>query len=397
LKKQEGSVISKEHKKHSIITRPGYGSFARNEWAIVGTPCGAIKSLANTVIAALSPEYKCAYVDASHAHSDAEEALPGRLAAGAVIEYTDQVQYHQLDLNIELNQFQFRQLFSAMDLVLVNGNHEQAKAQVVVIDPVKGASLKRRLSQLTNVQLFLLADGADEVFDFVKNTIPDWQNIPLYRLSETEKIVNIFRSQLSQAKPKLNGLVLAGGKSLRMGQDKGAMQWHGKEQRYFMADLLKEFCEEVFISCRTEQQAEVSSHYKALPDTFIGLGPYGAILSAFREQPDAAWLVVACDLPLLDKATLRQLHDNRDSASFATTFESPHDGFPEPLITIWEPKSYPVLLAFLSQGYTCPRKVLRNCAISMLKPFDPDALMNVNTPEELERVQQILQAKNTLS
>ncbi|AKD05753.1 molybdenum cofactor biosynthesis protein MoaC [Pontibacter korlensis] len=209
--------------------------------------------------------------------------------------------------------------------------------------------------------------------------------------------MNFFQGQLSQARPKLNGLVLAGGQSLRMGQDKGAMQWHGKEQRYFMADLLQEFTEEVFISCRAEQQAELDTNYKALPDTFTGLGPYGAILSAFREQPDAAWLVMACDLPLLNKATLQQLVNRRDSSSIATTFESPHDGFPEPLITIWEPKSYPVLLSFLSQGYTCPRKVLRNSDISMIKAFEPEALANVNTPEELERVEQILQEKKTLS
>jgi molybdopterin-guanine dinucleotide biosynthesis protein A len=45
--------------------------------------------------------------------------------------------------------------------------------------------------------------------------------------------------------PLLNGLVLAGGKSRRMGTDKGVMQWHGKEQRYYMADLLQNLCVEV--------------------------------------------------------------------------------------------------------------------------------------------------------
>ncbi|MFD2999536.1 NTP transferase domain-containing protein [Pontibacter toksunensis] len=384
-------MTSKGHKKHSVISRPAYGNFARNEWAIVGTPCGAIKTLADVVTKALSPEHKCAYVDASHAHADAAEVLPGRLAVGAVAEYTDQISYHQLELNKELNPFQFRQFFSDMDVVLVNGNHEQAKAQVVVIDESKKVSLQKRVAQLTNVQLLLMADNANEVFDFLQQAIPEWQELPLYRLSDTEKIVAFFQGQMQQARPLLNGLVLAGGKSVRMGQDKGAMLWHGKEQRYFVADLLKEFCSEVFISCRPEQQDEFDSNYKTVADTFTGLGPYGAILSAFREQPDAAWLVVACDLPLLDQHTLQQLIDNRKVAAVATTYESPHDGFPEPLITIWEPKSYPLLLSFLAQGYTCPRKVLRNSDINMLKPINPDALLNVNTPEESEKVKQMMQ------
>ncbi|MCX2740951.1 NTP transferase domain-containing protein [Pontibacter anaerobius] len=385
----------KDHKKHSLITRPSFGNFGRNEWAILGTPCGTIKALADTVIQALAPKYKCAYVDASHAHADGETTLPGRLASGAEMEYTDQIHYHQFDLNRELNQFQFRQLFQEADVVLVNGNHQQARAQVVVIDNAKKASLQKRLSQLDNVALFILADDAEEVFDFVQKAIPAWQAIPTCRLSDTDKIITFFREQMQRAKPKLNGLVLAGGQSIRMGQDKGAMNWHGKEQRYYAADLLKEVCEEVFISCRPEQQAEIDSTYTALPDTFTGLGPYGAILSAFREQPDAAWLVVACDMPLLDSATLQHLVKNRNSSSVATTYVSPHDGFPEPLITIWEPKSYPVLLAFLAQGYTCPRKVLRNSVISLLEPLQAEALLNANTPEDSEKVKEILQQKTT--
>ena len=383
-------MILKEHKKHSVVSRPAYGNFARNEWALLGTTCGTIKTLADALIGALSGKFTCAYVDSRHANTDEEALLPGRLASGAVSEYTHQGHYHQFDFKKELDSFQYRQLFSDVDLVLVNGNHQQAKAQVVLIDTSRKDSLWKRLPQLTNVQLFLLADNADEVFSFIQEALPNWQDIPLYRLNETDKIIAFFREQLQQAIPVLKGLVLAGGRSLRMGQDKGALQWHGQEQRYFMADILQHFCKDVFISRRPEQVTELDSRYKPLADTFTGLGPYGAILSAFREQPDVAWLIVACDLPLLNEATLRQLTENRNSSSIATTFESPHDGFPEPLITIWEPKSYPLLLAFLAQGYTCPRKVLCNSEVTILKPLDPDALMNVNTPDELAKVKQIL-------
>ena len=78
----------------------------------------------------------------------------------------------------------------------------------------------------------------------------------------------------------------------------------------------------------------------------------------------------------------------------ATAFESPYNNLPEPLITIWEPKSYPVLLSFLSQGYTCPAKVLRNSDTTILKIKNPEALTNVNTQEELEKIQQVLQKKS---
>lgn len=59
---------------------------------------------------------------------------------------------------------------------------------------------------------------------------------------------------------------------------------------------------------------------------------------------------------------------------------------PEPLIAIWEPKSYAVLLAFLAQGFSCPRKVLLHSDTLILPAPYPVALTNVNTPEEAERL-----------
>lgn len=190
--------------------------------------------------------------------------------------------------------------------------------------------------------------------------------------------------------PLLNGLVLAGGKGKRLGRDKGVILWHGKEQRYFIADILQQVCEEVFISCRNEQQAEIAERYQPLTDTFLDLGPYGGILSALRARRDHAWLVVACDLPLLDLETIQFLIEHRNQQLIATTFKSPHDGLPEPLITIWEPESYAVLLSFLAQDYACPRKVLIKSDITLLEPPNPNALMNVNTPEDARRAEKVL-------
>lgn len=190
--------------------------------------------------------------------------------------------------------------------------------------------------------------------------------------------------------PKLYGLVLAGGKSRRMGNPKDKINWHGKEQRYYAADLLAPFCDEVFISCRQDQLENFDPNYNALTDTFLNMGPFGGILSALRSQRDKAWLVVACDLPLLDEKSLEFLIENRNIEKAATTYESPFDGLPEPLITIWEPKSYPLLLNFLGSGITCPRKVLINSDTLILKPGNPDSLMNVNTPEDVAKAQDIL-------
>jgi hypothetical protein len=164
-------VTLKDHKKHAAIARPANGNFGRNEWAIVGGTCTAIKLLADRIITALSAEYQCAYADTSH--NDDMVQPPGRLTAGAVIEYTDQIKFSQLNYQTPLTLFKQRELFAATDLVLVNGNHQQAKAQVVIVDAYKHNSLQKRVSQLKNVQMILLADNAQEPFDcLVRNGDP---------------------------------------------------------------------------------------------------------------------------------------------------------------------------------------------------------------------------------
>jgi len=55
------------------------------------------------------------------------------------------------------------------------------------------------------------------------------------------------------------------------------------------------------------------------------------------------------------------------------------------LVTIWEPRSYPLLLQFMAQGYSCPRKVLLNSPIELLVTENAQALENVNKPDELQR------------
>jgi len=384
-------MISKEHKKHSDIARPSLGNFGRNEFAIVGTTCDNVKALSAAVIRALSAKYKCAYIDADHKDKKATVQTQE-----AFIEFTDKISYKEFRYTKDADKFQHHQLFNEIDLILVNGNHNEAAKQIVVIDKVKESSLLKRVQQLNNVQLILLHDNADGVFDFIKEAVPNWQDLPLLALREENNIIEFFENQLEKNKPGLNGLVLAGGKSVRMGFDKTLIEWHGKDQRGYMADMLKEICKDVFISCRQEQQQEINN-YKTVTDTFTDLGPYGAILSAFRENPDKAWLVVASDLPLLDKETLDYLIQHRDPSKIATTFESPHDGFPEPLITMWEPKAYPILLSFLAQGYSCPRKALRNNDVRIIKAQHPEKLMNVNTEAELVEAKTLLGNKTAIA
>jgi molybdopterin-guanine dinucleotide biosynthesis protein A len=366
---------AKKHQKHANINRPAYGQFHLQEWNIIGTPCGKIQALAQTLIKALSAKYRIAYVDADHASGDQAVSIP----SGAHQEYTDKINFHRFDTHSTLSPYQFRMHFRDQDVVLANGNHFHAKNQIVVIDPKKEDSLKRKLNRLDNISLVLYSAEGPDTYEWLEQAMPHFRDIPRLPFDAADQIAAFLDRALQNARPPLYGLVLAGGKSQRMGEDKSMISYYGMPQWQYSMSLLSPFCEEVYVSCRPGQEAGLQN---PLPDTFTGLGPYGGLLSAFRAFPEAAWLVLACDIPLMDKATLEYLVSHRNSSKAATAFNSPRNEFPEPLVSIWEPRSYINLLQFLAQGYSCPRKVLINTEVALLDLPKPDVVRNANTPEE---------------
>ena len=372
----------KKHQKHTKMTRPNFGEFGRNETAIVGAPCGDIKDLAYGLIRHFGKKYKLAYADADHASFDNPQKTK-ELKEGAFAAFTDHNVFERFDYVNKTDKFERNRRFAEADFIFINGNHFAGQKQVVIIHPKKAASLKKKAGKLTNVELILLAENEAEIPVWLKENLGEkLSQIPIYQLSDNQSITTYFENRLADLIPPIHGLVLAGGKSMRMGRDKGTIDYHGKPQREYAFDMLNSLCEKTFLSGRKEQITEWKNQFPTVADTFTGLGPFGAILSAFRENPNTAWLCVACDLPLLTEKALQQLIAQRDPSKIATAFYNSDTKFPEPLITIWEPKSYPILLHFLSLGYSCPRKVLINSDVKVVRLMDESVLVNVNTEEE---------------
>jgi molybdenum cofactor guanylyltransferase len=181
----------------------------------------------------------------------------------------------------------------------------------------------------------------------------------------------------------LYGLVLAGGRSTRMNTDKAALAYHGRTQLDWAMSLIKPFVERAFVSVRAEQRGDpVRAAYEQIVDTPEVTGPIAGIMAAQERFPDAAWLVVACDLPFLDPATLTHLIASRAPGRHATAYRSRHDGLPEPLCAIWEPGSLAAIRAYVEGGRDCPRKFLIRHDTLLLDPVRPAALDNINTPDE---------------
>ena len=370
-------MTSKEHQKHAKLIRPAFGNFHRNELAFLGTPCGKLRPLLETIAESMADKIEIGFLEADH-----QSTLPEHPFFTA---FTDKISFHRLDTQPHWNKFDYPLLFNHLDLLLINGNHFTGKHQVVIIDPAK--SLSSKLEKLTDVKLIIKYSQDDQIPDYLQAHLGDQlKAIPQCTIDEHAQILSFLENFLITKTPVLKGLVLAGGESMRMGTDKGQLKYYQKNHREHLLDLQQLVGLTPHLSVRAGQIEQSTSGLALIEDSFTGLGSLGAILSAFRYDPDAAWLVVATDMPYVDQALLQMLIESRNPGKFATAFLNEETGFPEPLITIWEPRSYSRALQFLAQGYSCPRKILINSSTELLRLSDQSKLTNVNKPDEYEQV-----------
>lgn len=175
------------------------------------------------------------------------------------------------------------------------------------------------------------------------------------------------------------GLILSGGLSSRMGEEKRLINYHGKTQEQYLFDLLSNYFPAVYVSINQNQKTDLPY----IQDLDLPIkSPIVGIVSAFNHNPNIAWLVVACDMPFVDEKAIELLIKKRNSEKFATAFENPEEHFPEPLLTIYEPKIFPKLQEAINEGRKSPMKVLQNLNVELLQAFDNQWIMNINTLEE---------------
>jgi len=187
---------------------------------------------------------------------------------------------------------------------------------------------------------------------------------------------------------KIYGLVLSGGKSTRMGQDKGLIAYHGKPQREHLYNLLSGVCDQTFLSIRNEQKSTIAPAFKTIVDADEFKGPYNGLLTAHKKYPDVAWLVLACDLPLITANSLQELVQARNLKRhpLATAFALPKNPLPEPLCAIWEPEALKQSVAYLEAGNgSCPRKYLIQNKVGVVFPSEEHTLLNANSVEDYEK------------
>ena len=201
-------------------------------------------------------------------------------------------------------------------------------------------------------------------------------------------------------------ILLAGGKSRRMGQDKALLVYEGRTfLEHVVAALLPLTAHILIVADRQDKYAsseslsfetlsfetssrKVLAQARVVVDKFPDSGPVGGIVTGLMAAGPGAHWVVPCDMPAVNPDVLRLLWQNAVPPFDAVVPEINEE--PEPLYATYRDTALPNLRDYLDGGQRSARGALKTLNVKRiredaLRRIDPDAasFININTPEEL--------------
>lgn len=332
------------------------------------------------------PEYKIGYVkhDAHRFNLDHEGKDTYRqYQAGAQVVFINDPEHYALQVRGASFTLE-KEFFKDCDVVLVEGHKYSDHPKFLFLDDEGVAEKEFLAGKITGVI------GTISLREPIKKI----DGLPAFHRDDVKCLISFILKRMKDSTEStlLQGLILAGGKSSRMGEDKALLKYHGVPQAKYLHETLESLNIKSFISCRDDQLTrEGLSELPSITDRFIDFGPLGGILSAMSQYPNKAWLVIACDLPFVTTDKIADLIIERDPLKQATAFYNEERKQFEPLFAIYEPGMYSRMLHFLAEGFQCPQKVLFNSSIKKLRLESQDFLENANTPEERQKVLRTLE------
>ncbi len=184
---------------------------------------------------------------------------------------------------------------------------------------------------------------------------------------------------------KVTGIILAGGKSSRMGAEKGLQLLCGKPLISYAIEALTGLCSEIIIS--SSSNAYAGFGFKTVADEFPGIGPMGGIYSSLKQSTSAQNLVLSCDLPFVTVELMAYILKQGKEFEVAVPWEG--ERHYEPLCGFYNQSILNKLKSYIEKGnYKLP-DLFEEIVINRLnlnhQPgiYHPRLFLNINTPADL--------------
>ncbi|MBN2485815.1 MAG: molybdenum cofactor guanylyltransferase [Bacteroidales bacterium] len=186
-------------------------------------------------------------------------------------------------------------------------------------------------------------------------------------------------------KQEITGIVLAGGKSTRMGTDKPLLVWNGKTLIENAISLLQPLCNKVAIS--SDNHAYSFTGCEIWPDILPRQAPIVGIYSCLKRASTEAIIVLSCDMPLVSASLLKMMAESANDFDIVVPAHS--NGAIEPLCALYKHTVLNDLELFIDKNLSVIRFIERSKSLylnigSMPGQFPSNMFANINTPVDFD-------------
>ncbi|WP_341216907.1 molybdenum cofactor guanylyltransferase [uncultured Wocania sp.] len=186
-------------------------------------------------------------------------------------------------------------------------------------------------------------------------------------------------------KKNITGIILAGGKSSRMGTDKGFLMLNKKPFIQYSIEALSPLVSEIIIVSNNSKYD--SFNLKRVNDIINNAGPIAGICSGLEASSTTYNLILSCDIPLINSEILKKLIDAVDYDSEIIQIEN--QGKTMPLIALYKRQIKDTFNDFLQKNEHRLRIAVKACNSKniILEQAHEFSTINVNTKEDLKLIE----------
>ena len=187
-------------------------------------------------------------------------------------------------------------------------------------------------------------------------------------------------------KNNITGIILAGGKSTRMGREKGFVLWKDKPFVQHSIAALKPLVSEILIV--SDHSVYDKLGYRRVQDSFTEAGPLSGLYSGLKESNTELNLVLSCDVPLITSSVMEKLVAGYHQGIAAVVCSA--DERIMPLVALYHKNCYQVCKLLLDDG---ERRMMRlldmlpSTTFIVLDDNDARNVRNINSSTELKKIE----------
>ncbi|MBP2665098.1 MAG: Molybdopterin-guanine dinucleotide biosynthesis protein [Firmicutes bacterium] len=185
----------------------------------------------------------------------------------------------------------------------------------------------------------------------------------------------------------MTGIVLAGGRNLRMGRDKAALPWQGADFLHTILQRLSTVCSELIV-VTNNPAPDIIDGVRYVSDIIPGCGPLSGIHAGLHYASSPISFVIACDMPFVQPAAVSWLFSQAQGWDAVIPIEAT---FTEPLFACYAKTCIPYIELLLRQDIRKTQRLIqlircKSISLNDLRPFDPDLklLRNINSPTDYQ-------------